>query len=39
MQAKAAMKWLASVKESLWETWAALPEGSHLKEAYRDDVT
>ncbi len=33
-----AQRWLASVKESLWASWAELPEGSHLKHAYRDEV-
>ena len=37
-QTTTAQRWLASVKESLWSSWAALPEGSHLKEAYRDEV-
>jgi len=31
-------RWLANVKEDLWTAWAELPEGSHLKEAYRDEV-
>jgi hypothetical protein len=37
-QTTTAQRWLANVKESLWSSWVELPEGSHLKEAYRDEV-
>ena len=33
-----ATRWLASVKETLYADWLELPEGSHLKHAYRDEV-
>lgn len=36
--AETASKWAAAQSELLYETWEALPEGSHLKEAYRDDI-
>ena len=36
--AEAAYKWLAYVRESLYNNWQALPDGSHLKDAYRDEV-
>lgn len=38
IEAKTAARWLANVKEGLYSEWAALPEGSHLKEAYADEV-
>lgn len=37
-QTTTAQRWLASVKETLWASWAELPNGSHLKEAYADEV-
>ena len=33
-----ALLWLAQVSEELYEEWEALPEGSHLREAYADQV-
>tara|TARA_B100001057_G_scaffold11981_1_gene11340 strand:+ start:143 stop:499 length:357 start_codon:yes stop_codon:yes gene_type:complete len=30
--------WLAAVAEKLYDEWEALPAGSHLKEAYADQV-
>ena len=30
--------WVAAQHEALYEEWAKLPEGSHLKEAYADQV-
>lgn len=30
--------WIAAQKEELYKEWEALPPGSHLKEAYRDQV-
>ena len=32
------MKWLSYVKDELYKEWNNLPEGSHLKAAYADDV-
>lgn len=31
-------RWKSYVSQSLFETWAALPEGDHLKHSYRDEV-
>ena len=33
-----AAKWLAYVREQLYQQWQVLPLGSHLKAAYEDDV-
>ena len=33
-----ALLWLNAVSEQLYEEWVALPAGSHLKEAYSDQV-
>ena len=30
--------WVAAQHEALYEEWAKLPEGSHLKEAYANEV-
>ena len=35
---KAAYRWLAYARSGLYEQWQKLPDGHHLKEAYRDDV-
>ena len=37
-EAELAYKWLTYVREVLHETWQSLPPGSHMKDAYRDDV-
>jgi hypothetical protein len=31
-------KWLSYVRDRLYNEWKELPDGSHLKEAYIDDV-
>ena len=31
-------KWAAAQSELLYEEWAKLPPGSHLKEAYAEDI-
>lgn len=31
-------QWLAAQAERFYQAWEQLPEGSHLKEAYRDQV-
>ena len=33
-----ASKWAAAQSELLYQAWAALPEGSHLKSAYAEDI-
>ena len=33
-----AYKWIAYVRDELWSEWKNLNDGSHLKEAYRDEV-
>ena len=33
-----AKRWVAAVAEELYQEWAKLEDGSHLKEAYRDEV-
>ena len=33
-----AYRWLCHVRSSLFTEWQALPEGHHLKDAYRDEV-
>lgn len=33
-----AYKWLAYARSGLFEAWQALPDGHHLKEAYRDQT-
>ena len=30
--------WLGYVNSQLFDAWTALPNGSHLKEAYRDQI-
>lgn len=30
--------WVAAQHDALYEAWAALPQGSHLKQAYADQV-
>ena len=31
-------RWLTYTRQSLFRTWQELPDGDHLKEAYRDEV-
>jgi hypothetical protein len=38
LQVDDAWRWLASVRELLYAEWEALPDGSHLKAAYADEV-
>ena len=33
-----AYRWLAYARSGLYEQWQKLPDGHHLKDAYRDDV-
>ena len=33
-----AYKWLTHARSGLFAEWIALPDGHHLKEAYRDEV-
>lgn len=33
-----AYRWLCHVRSGLFAEWQALPEGHHLKEAYKDEV-
>ena len=33
-----AYRWLAYARSGLYEQWQKLPDGHHLKHAYRDDV-
>ena len=33
-----AYRWLCHVRSSLFTEWQALPDGHHLKDAYRDEV-
>ena len=37
-EAERLYRWLAYVRQSLHRTWQALPDGDHLKDAYREDV-
>ena len=37
-EAETAALWLAAQAERLYEEWLALPPGSHLKQAYADQV-
>ena len=37
-EAETAALWLAAQAERFYEEWASLPSGSHLKEAYADQV-
>ena len=38
LQVADGQRWLASVCERLYAEWEALPDGSHLKAAYADEV-
>lgn len=33
-----AYRWLCHVRSELFSQWQALPDGHHLKDAYREDV-
>lgn len=33
-----AYKWLCYVRTQMWNHWKHMPNGDHLKEAYRNDV-
>jgi hypothetical protein len=33
-----AYRWLAYARSGLYEQWAALPDGHHLRDAYTDEV-
>ena len=37
-QAKRALRWSAYVRHQLYDAWAQLPDGDHLKDVYRDEV-
>jgi hypothetical protein len=36
--AQSAYRWIAYVRGELYKNWEALPNGSHLKSAYSDEV-
>lgn len=37
-EAERLYRWLAYTRQSLYRCWQELPNGDHLKEAYRDEV-
>jgi hypothetical protein len=35
---EAAYRWLCQLRSGLFDEWQSLPDGNHLKEAYRDEA-